>query len=252
MNRTKIEWTQFTWNPISGCTRNCKDTNGRPYCYANRMAYRLRGRAGYPQDYPFAPTLHMDRLTEPQQVKRPSLIFTCSMGELFDPTIIDGHPDWYRAVWDAMAAAPQHTYQILTKQPGIAHSFFLETIPVWLGTSIDGTRDVHRALAYTAAFSARLRFLSFEPLLAPIAERIPKKIGWVIIGAQTGPGATPPKAEWVQDLIDKARRIDAAVFLKDNLHWPETVKEFPETRESRHPAPLRRQAAFRAVRALGV
>jgi protein gp37 len=147
---------------------------------------------------------------------------------LFDPTIIDGHPDWYRAVWDAMAAAPQHTYQILTKQPRIAHSFFLETIPVWLGTSIDGTRDVHGSLAYTAAFSARLRFLSFEPLLAPIAERIPKKIGWVIIGAQTGPGATPPKAEWVQDLIDKARRIDAAVFLKDNLHWPETVKEFPK------------------------
>ncbi len=221
MNRTRIEWCDLTWNPITGCNRGC------PYCYARRMAYRLRGRAGYPQDEPFRPTFHADRLNEPAELRTPSRIFTCSMGEFFEPDM-----EYARSkVFDAIERANWHTYQILTKRHEDAFDFDVSHLPIWLGTSISGLGgygEVRAALVNTAHFEARQVFVSFEPLLGPIESFIPKGISWVIIGAQTGPSAIAPRPEWVQDLIDKARRADAAVFLKNNLHWPEKIQEWPE------------------------
>ena len=227
MNRTGIEWTDYTWNPITGCSRNCKDTNDKPYCYARRIAYRLRGRAGYPQKNPFAPTFHPDRLHEPTRFRAPSKIFVCSMGELFDR---QNSPLDVRQVLDETVANPRHTFQILTKQAALAQSWpFPEN--VWLGCSQDGlTTDIGDVIHVLKAVRPGVRFVSFEPLLGPI-ERLPDiwlyRLEWFIIGAQTGPGAVPPKREWVQGIIDMAHETGAAVFLKDNLHWPVKIQEFP-------------------------
>jgi len=233
LNRTRIEWCDFTWNPITGCTRGCTDTNGRPYCYARRMAYRLRGRAGYPQDEPFRPTFHPDRLEEPYETKSSAKIFVCSMGEMFDPGV---RSSWVDQVLAEMRNAPWHTYQILTKQASRVKEFHFPEY-VWLGCSQDGrTTNIADIEHILYAESPGIRFVSFEPLLGPI-ERIPEvplyAIDWFIIGAQTGPGAAPPKKEWVQDIIDMAHGAGAPVFLKDNLHWPETVKEYPKEAEEK-------------------
>ena len=226
MNNVKdsIGWAEFTWNPITGCTRGCS------YCYARRMAYRLKGRYGYPEDEPFRPTFHPDRLLEPLQVKKPSKIFTVSMGELFDPKV----PDlWRDLVFRVMLEAEQHTFQILTKRPGLIPYELEYEVPsnVWIGTSIDGkTTDTQWALEELLLSYAPLRFVSFEPLLG-VVEFDASLVDWIIIGAQTGPKAKQPRWEWVQDIIAEARRENKPVFIKDNLELPEGVprpQEWPE------------------------
>jgi len=230
MNRTKIEWTQWTWNPVTGCSRGCE------YCYARRMAYRLRGRSGYPRDDPFRPTFHPDRLEEPLRLKRPSLIFVCSMGELFDPR---GRPEWIEQVLTVIEQCPQHVFQILTKRPHIASRYSFPA-NVWLGVSYEGQAEVARddpwvsreaqleSLFYhLSQCDAGVRFASFEPLLGPVPSRVLPNLDWVIIGAQTGPRARPPKREWVRDVIVWCRLMGIPVFLKDNLRWPMTIREWP-------------------------
>lgn len=222
MNRTKIEWADLTWNPLTGCTRGCA------YCYARRMAYRLRGRYGYPQDDPFVVTFHEDRLHEPSQRKKPAKIFTCSMGEMFDPEV---HPYYTREILFEMERNPHHTFQVLTKQPRNA----LEgpwTIPdnCWLGVSIDARNTDNRHIRRLASVCAETKFVSFEPLLGAVSPDL-EDIDWVIIGAQTGPGAVPPEKEWVEDIIREARSEDVPVFLKDNLHWHDQIREWPKGAE---------------------
>jgi protein gp37 len=197
------------------------------------MAYRLRGCAGYPQDEPFAPTFHPDRLLEPTLLKKPAKIFTCSMGEFFDPKV----PElWQSLVLDVIFHCPQHTFQILTKQP--------QNIPrwedaeahwpsnIWLGVSVDGktTHQQHIDDLFDADFP-HLRFVSFEPLLGPIEELNLECVQWVIIGAQTGPGAQQPRREWVHDILLEAGNHDIPVFIKNNLEWRGSMPwphEFPE------------------------
>ena len=222
MNRTAIEWTQFTWNPITGCTRGCT------YCYARRMAYRLRGRYGYPQDDPFAVTFHPDRLHEPGKRERPAKIFTCSMGELFDPMV---NKSWIRDIFFEMMRNPHHTFQVLTKQPGNVLDWEC-IIPdnCWLGISQDGRYTDDSMFHYLLNIKAKVKFVSFEPLLGQIPDLDPNLTGidWVIVGAQTGAGAVPPRRQWVLDIINAARNYDIPVFLKDNLHWHEQVREWPK------------------------
>ena len=226
MNRTNIEWTNFTWNPLTGCTRGCN------YCYARRMAYRLRGRYGYPQDDPFAPTFHPDRLHEPSQRKKPAKIFTCSMGEMFD---LKAKWVWAHRIFAAMRRTPRHTFQVLTKQPLNLLGRYI-SIPhnCWLGISQDGRYTNDSAFHYLLNITAETKFVSFEPLLGEIADLDSNLCGidWVIIGAQTGPGARPPEKEWVEDIINEARAQDIPVFLKDNLNWHEQVREWPKGAES--------------------
>lgn len=224
MNKSKIEWTDYTWNPVTGCTRNC------PYCYARRMAYRLKGRYGYPEDDPFKPTFHPDRLLEPLNVKKPSKIFTVSMGELFDPQASE---IWLHLVLDVIFNSPQHTFQILTKQP--------RNIPnweeaeahwpsnVWLGVSVDGSTSGQEKIddLFDSSFP-HLKFVSFEPLLGPIKDLNLECIHWVIIGAQTGQGAQQPRKEWIEPIISQVVENDIPLFIKDNLQWVgERPQEFP-------------------------
>ena len=227
MNRSKIEWTDYTWNPVTGCTRGCS------YCYARRMAYRLKGRYGYPTDDPFAPCFHPNRLLEPTLLKKPSKIFTCSMGEIFDPKASD---IWLNLVLDVIFNCPQHIFQILTKQP--------KNIPnweeaeahwpsnTWLGVSVDGHTCGQEQIddLFESSFP-HLKFVSFEPLLGPIKDLDLSSIQWVIIGAQTGPKAQQPRKEWIHNLLLEASNYDIPVFIKDNVDWQGNTprpQEWPE------------------------
>lgn len=263
MNRTKIEWADYTWNPVTGCYHGCK------YCYARRIAERFcrgtgkddkkihevnnktydewiikEGEYGHRQDpypYGFEPTLHRYKLNEPTKVKKPSKIFVCSMADLFGDWVPN---EWIAEVFKACEAAPQHQYLFLTKNPKKYYNWFPSVGSpqnFWLGasavnkpdekvTEVDGgflTTTAH-CTADTMRFFKN-SFISFEPLLNDVMQDCDLDgIDWVIVGAQTGPGAKPPKPEWVQSIIDEARYYEIPIFLKDNLKWPEKIQEYPE------------------------
>ena len=222
MRKSKIEWTDATWNPITGCDHGCH------YCYARRMAYRLRGRAGYPQDEPFRPTFHENRLEQPLKWKGNKKVFICSMGELFSGK----NPNfWLTEVFDVIRRCPQHTFIVLTKQP--QNLCFIDDWPdnVWVGISIDGLSEpelIDRQLAYLREVKSRVRFISFEPLLSSVNVSL-RGIDWVIIGQQSGQGAKKANPRWVQYLIERARMDKIPVFLKDNLNWQLIIREFPNS-----------------------
>lgn len=192
------------------------------------MAYRLKGRYGYPDDYPFKPTFHPDRLLEPLKVKKPSKIFTCSMGDMFDKEVSEL---WRDLVLRIMFEAEQHTFLVLTKQAHRVNFNDEEFVPtnLWMGVSQDGkTTDTDDIYDLEVNAQVTPTFVSCEPLLGPVDISEYTSTQWIIIGAQTGAGAKPPKKEWVQDIIDKARSTGIPVFLKDNLHWHKTIQEWPE------------------------
>jgi len=222
MNRTGIEWTDLTWNPITGCRKGC------PYCYARRMAYRLRGRMGYPEDDPFQPLLHTDRLDEPLEIRKPKLIFPVSMGDIFG----EGVPEeWIFTVFDRMRKAKQHLFQVLTKCP--------ENIPgdleipdnVWMGVSVSSGWDMPRfALlmdqAVVGGWKGRT-FISVEPLHGGVYEegyygpghRLRRAPPWVIIGAETGNRADKiiPTEKALLEWVYWAGLNNARVFFKNSL-----------------------------------
>jgi protein gp37 len=144
------------------------------------------------------------------------------MGEYFDPHV---HPDWEAQVWKVMRENPQHIFQILTKQPSRAvASRFSEN--VWLGMSVDGKTANLTGQMIFSKHPHQQKFVSFEPLLGPVLPYL-ENIKWVIIGSKTGPRPEQPKKEWVQAIIDQARKQNTPVFLKDNLEWPEKIQEWP-------------------------
>jgi len=193
------------------------------------MAYRLRGRYGYDQDDPFLPTIHTNRIEEPYRRRKPSKIFTCPMGELFDPHIPTA---WVEEVLRVMDDCARHTFQLLTKRYYSLLSFDYPD-NLWLGVSQDCKTtdlDAIRALKLT---NARVKFVSFEPLLGPLPEEetdLFYRLDWIIVGAQTGPRAVTPEREWVEEIIHEARIWDVPIFLKDNLimHDYEPIREWPE------------------------
>jgi len=223
MNRTAIEWTDYTWNPITGCT-GCEVAE---VCYARKFAQRLRGRFGYPQDEPFKPTFHPDRLDEPLKIKKPSRIFTCSMGDVFSEGV---RVWWIRKVIRTMQQCPQHTFQILTKKPHRIPATIDFPPNCWLGVSITGGSTAWRlSELLDEGVSAHIRFASFEPLLSYDGSISLKGLDWVIIGAQTNP-YRPPKKEWVDEIIHECRALGIPVFLKDNLqpiYGEDLIQEFP-------------------------
>lgn len=214
MNRTRIEWTTYTWNPVTGCRNGC------PWCYAARIARR------FPQRYPrgFAPTFWPERLEEPRRVRRPARIFVCSMGELFADWVPS---DWQRAVLDVARACPWHRFIFLTKSPRnlIRQNPWPDN--AWVGASATDQRMASEAVSALRDVQAPVRFVSFEPLLGPIDADL-SGLDWVIIGALTGPAARQPEVTWVETLIARARAAGAAIFVKDNLRWPERIQEWPQ------------------------
>jgi len=215
MNRTLIEWTMYTWNVLVGCLLGCR------YCYASRQARRRGGRC--PKCYEFVPHLHPERLGRPTRVKIPSLIFVESMGELFGPWVPQ---EWIDLILGVVPQCPQHIFQFLTKCPAkLAEVVFAQNC--WVGTSIDFRKNLWRKELLLKA-NAPVRFVSFEPLLEDMGDIDLNGVDWVIIGAQTGPKAVKPEPAWIERLINAARTADVPLFVKDNVDWPETVREWPK------------------------
>jgi protein gp37 len=207
---SSIEWTEATWNPVTGCT---KVSPGCKHCYAERMAKRLKAM-GVPQyRNGFKLTLQPDALDIPLKWKRPRMIFVNSMSDLFQ----DGIPlDFIQRVFDVMQRASQHQFQILTKRPELA-MHYAEHLPwpknVWLGTSVENALYVHR-IHTLRNIPAKIRFLSVEPLLGPIPRLPLTGIHWVIVGGESGPGARPMKEEWVTQIRDRCLDRGVPFFFK--------------------------------------
>ncbi len=249
MNRTKIEWTDYTWNPVTGCWGpggTAEKPNRCFYCYAQKVARRFTKDQKLGYSDPFMPKLWGDRLNQPAKIKKPSKIFVCSMGELFGEWVPD---EWInQVIGTAWFVAPHHTFQFLTKNPKRLLDFNPWPSNCWVGTTVTNQTDADERLPWLLQVEAPVRFVSHEPLLEDIVVdhylfedefgnrgqhfvgdfKIPfDDINWAIIGAMTGPRAVKAKAKWVQDLINQYRGAGVPVFLKDNLHWPEKIQEEP-------------------------
>ena len=207
---SKIEWTETTWNPVTGCT---KISHGCKHCYAERMSKRLQAMGMEKYRRGFEVIVHESVLQEPLRWKKPSLVFVNSMSDLFHKTV---PTEFVQSVFDVMNQAPQHTFQVLTKRPGRVSQLDarLDWTPnIWLGTSIESKRWLHR-LDQLKATGARTKFLSLEPLLGPLPDLDLYGIGWVIVGGESGPGARPMNADWVREIRDSCVRSEVPFFFK--------------------------------------
>ena len=205
-----IEWTESTWNPVTGCT---KVSPGCKHCYAERMAKRLEamGQPNYRNG--FRLTLQPQVLELPLGWKKPQTIFVNSMSDLF-------HEDvplaYIRRVFDVMARAHWHRFQVLTKRADrLAElSSSLEWTPnVWMGVSVE-TGAYRGRIDELRSTAAQTKFLSLEPLLGPLQGLDLRQIDWVIVGGESGPRSRPMDPEWVLDLRDQCRRADVPFFFK--------------------------------------
>ncbi len=205
-----IEWTQSTWNPVTGCT---KLSPGCKHCYAERMAERLRamGQPNYRNGFEL--TLQPQMLELPLSWKKPQTIFVNSMSDLFHEEV---PADYIRDVFDVMRRAHWHRFQVLTKRSErLAELGSTLDWPenVWMGVSAESGRYVHR-IEHLRDTPARVRFLSLEPLLGPLPNLDLRGIHWVIVGGESGPRARPMRPEWVVDIRDQCRSAGVSFFFK--------------------------------------
>ena len=205
-----IEWTDVTWNPVTGCT---KISHGCKHCYAERMAKRLREMGVEKYRGGFSVAVHESTLDDPLKWKQPRLIFVNSMSDLFHKSVPS---TFIERVFDVMNRAPQHVFQVLTKRPSrvVQMNERLYWSPnIWFGTSIESERWLSR-LEQLKETNARVKFLSLEPLLGPLPNLGLEGIDWVIVGGESGPGARPMEAGWVRDIRDQCQRNDVPFFFK--------------------------------------
>lgn len=208
--QSSIEWTETTWNPVTGCT---KISEGCKHCYAERMATRLQAMGVDKYQNGFALTVHESALDAPLKWKKPRLVFVNSMSDLFHESV---PATFIKSVFRVMNLASQHTFQVLTKRPDRILKFDhrLNWTPnIWLGTSIESKEWFDR-LASLKKASARTKFLSLEPLLGPLSDLDLAGIDWVIVGGESGPGARPMKADWVREIRNNCLRSGVPFFFK--------------------------------------
>jgi protein gp37 len=254
-NRSKIEWTDATWNPVSGCT---PASPGCDHCYAARLAKRLP--ASHEAGKPFSEVVqHGDRLEIPLHWRRPRRVFVCSMGDLFHPAVPF---KFISCVMDTIEHAPQHTFQVLTKRPerALAWSNHLRDIDdrfeatafphnVWLGVTAEDQQRADERIPLLLQCPAAVRFVSVEPMLGPVdlTEVAPvddfytdalacpdasRSLDWVICGGESGPGARPMHPEWARGLRDQCMAAGVPFYMKQMARREQIpddlqIKEWP-------------------------
>ncbi|HZO88664.1 MAG TPA: phage Gp37/Gp68 family protein [Chthonomonadaceae bacterium] len=209
-NNSAIEWTDATWNPVTGCTQVGP---GCDHCYAMTFAERFRGVTGHPYEQGFDLKLWPERLELPLQWRKPRRIFVNSMSDLFHKDIPD---DYIRRVFDTMVKADWHIYQVLTKRSSRLAELG-QTLPwrphIWAGVSIELDQMVSRA-DHLRKVPAYVRFISAEPLLGPLPRLNLEGIHWLIAGGESGPHYRPPDPDWIRDLRDRCQAVGVAFFFK--------------------------------------
>lgn len=229
MGKSKIEWTDATWNPVRGCL---KVSPGCKHCYAETFAERFRGTPGHPYEKGFDPRLVPEKLLEPLEWPSRNVAFVNSMSDLFQ----DAVPDSYiTQVAQVMEAAPWHTYQILTKRGGRMRKLlktkklaFAGALPhVWWGVSVEDRKYGLPRIHHLRETPAVVRFLSVEPLLEDLGEIDLTGIHWVIVGGESGPGARPMEEAWVQSIRRQCESADVPFFFKQwgGVHKKRTGRE---------------------------
>ena len=213
--KTKIEWTQYTWNPVTGCT---KTSPGCKNCYAERMAKRLQaiGLSNYKGGFKLA--IHEDTLHVPLTWKKPAVVFVNSMSDLFHESV---PLDFIIKVFDVMRRVPQHQFQVLTKraQRLAEISTYIDWPEnAWMGVSVENT-DYSNRIDYLRMTGAFVKFLSAEPLLAPLPNLNLHGIDWVIVGGESGPGARPMEYKWVAGIRDQCLALRVPFFFKQWGGW---------------------------------
>lgn len=209
-DKSGIEWTDATWNPVTGCT---KVSAGCDHCYAEILAFRLQKMGQDKYRNGFEVTLHPQALAIPLKWRAPRRVFVNSMSDLFHARVPG---DFVAQVWDVMARCPQHTFQVLTKRPERMARWTAEhPAPpnVWLGTSVEDGRVIRR-IDRLRESRADVRFLSCEPLIGPLPALNLAGIHWVITGGESGEGARPCDLEWVRDIRDQCLHAGIAFFHK--------------------------------------
>jgi len=213
-DKSQIEWTNATWNPVTGCT---KISQGCDFCYAERFAERFRGVPGHPFEPGFDLTLRPARLEQPLKWRRPRKIFVNSMSDLFHKQV---PTDFVDSVFDTMERADWHVFQLLTKRSSRMRAYVNRRYGegrapahIWLGTSIEDAQRKSR-LRHVQQTQASIRFLSIEPLIAPVGELDLEGIDWVIVGGESGPKARPVEIDWVRDIRDQCENQSVAFFFK--------------------------------------
>ena len=216
---TKIEWTEKTWNPVTGCTKYSQACTN---CYAEVMAKRLSGMPASKEKYKngFKLTLHPESLEEPLKWKKPQMVFVVSMGDLFHE---DVPFEFIDRVFDIIRKTPQHTYQVLTKRAKrMAEYFDTRFTPknVWLGVTCEHAQHYQR-ISYLRQIPATVRFLSCEPLMSDMHDIYLGGIDWVITGGESGVNARRTPVDWFRILRDQCRRSNVPFFFKQWGAWGE-------------------------------
>lgn len=211
---TSIEWTDTTWNPVTGCT---KISAGCDHCYAERFAERFRGVPNHPFENGFDLTLRPERISQPLSWRKPRMIFVNSMSDLFHKDVPDEFID---RVFDAMEKADWHVFQLLTKRSSRMRNYMagrygndLAPAHIWCGVSIEDA-SVKVRLRHLQQAPAGTRFLSIEPLLGCVGDLDLGGIDWVIVGGESGVGARPMDADWVRRIRDQCVEQHVAFFFK--------------------------------------
>lgn len=210
MAQSKIEWTESTWNPITGCN---KVSSGCKNCYAERMALRLQAMGQNNYKNGFELTLHEHMLERPLQWKKPQMIFVNSMSDLFHE---DVPLEYIRRVFDVMNRAHWHQFQVLTKRAERLEELspLLNWSPnIWMGVSVETQKYTFR-IKHLQHSNAYIKFLSLEPLLGPLPDLNLAGIDWVIVGGESGPNARPVEQSWILEIRDQCLTTDTPFFFK--------------------------------------
>lgn len=216
--KTKIEWTESTWNPVTGCT---PVSAGCLHCYAARFAKRLQAMGNPRYKNAFNITIHEDLINAPLRWKKPQMVFVNSMSDLFHDEV---PIDTITAIFQTMNNAPIHTFQVLTKRAERLAQLEPElnwTPNIWMGVTVENQDNLYR-VDLLRSTNAHIKFVSAEPLLSALETIDLTGIDWLIVGGESGPGCRPIKEDWILDLKQKAEQNNTAFFFKQ---WGGTNKK---------------------------